>query len=226
MSRQSQIRRGNNPKLDPAPRKAERTRQAILAGALKFLWTRPFRELTVAEVMSFSGASRPAFYQYFSDVHELMETLLQGIEDDIFDVATPWFEGEGDPIPRLQQTISGLVRVCYRQGPILRAVAEAAPLDARLEQAWLNFLKKFDDAVAHRIEEQQAVGLIEPFDARPIAIALNRMDASLLIHHFGRRPRSQQQPVREAIMRIWMSTLYANLARSSSAASRSTKRHK
>ncbi len=30
-------------------RKSERTRQAILDGALEFLWSRPFREMTVAE---------------------------------------------------------------------------------------------------------------------------------------------------------------------------------
>ncbi|MEO2045040.1 MAG: hypothetical protein ABGX16_00520 [Pirellulales bacterium] len=67
---------------------------------------------------------------------------------------------------------------------------------------------KFDDAVAEHIEQHQAEGLIPPFDARPVAIALNRMDASLLIGAFGRRPRSQQEPLLEAITRIWMSTLY------------------
>ncbi len=36
---------GSTPNL----RKSERTRQAILDGALEFLWSRPFREMTVAE---------------------------------------------------------------------------------------------------------------------------------------------------------------------------------
>jgi hypothetical protein len=30
----------------------------------------------------------------------------------------------------------------------------------------------------------------------------------LFIHAFGRHPRSNPEPVREAITRIWMSTLY------------------
>ena len=143
-----------------------------LMRALKFLWTHPFRELTVGEVMSISGASRSAFYQYFADLHELMETLLQGIEDDIFAVAMAWFEGEGDPVALLEETMAGLVRVCYRQGPILRAVADAAPMDERLEKAWTNVLKNFDDAITDRIEQQQAAGLIKPFEARPVAMAL------------------------------------------------------
>lgn len=98
--------------------------------------------------------------------------------------------------------------VCYERGPILRAVADASTTDERLERSWAKFLTKFDDAVTARIEEHQAEGLIPAFDARPVAIALNRLDASLLIHAFGRRPRGNPDSVREAITRIWTSTLY------------------
>jgi len=207
-ARQAQIRSRNDPRNRPVLRKSERTRQAILDAALKFLWTHPFRDLTVAELMSLAGTSRSAFYPYFADLHELMEALLRGIEDDIFAAATPWFEGEGDPIPLLEETMAGLVGVCYRKGPILRAVSDAAPMDGRLEKAWADFLKDFDDAVTHRIEQHQTAGLINPFDARPVAIALNRMDAYLLIHHFGRRPRGSRESAQEAILRVWISTLY------------------
>lgn len=190
------------------PRKSERTHQAILDSALEFLWSNPFREMTVAELMSITAISRSAFYRYFDDLHDLMETLLQGIEEDIFEAAVPWLTGEGDPISLLHESLVGLVRVCYERGPILRAVADASTTDARLERSWATFLGKFDDAVTARIEQHQAEGLIPAFDARPVAIALNRLDASLLIQAFGRRPRSQQEPVRKAIIRIWTSTLY------------------
>ncbi len=191
-------------------RKSERTRQAILDGALEFLWSRPFREMTVAELMSIVGASRPAFYQYFEDLHDLMETLLRGIEEDIFETTDPWFSGEGDPFVMLRESQAGLVRVVYDRGPILRAIADASPSDERLERAWAKFLAAFDDAVAARIEQHQEEGLIPAFDARPVAIALNRLDASLLIHAFGRRPRGDPEPVREALTRIWTSTLYGS----------------
>jgi hypothetical protein len=87
-------------------------------------------------------------------------------------------------------------------------VADAAASDERLEQAWTTFLKDFDDVVAERIEQQQGAGLIVPFPARPIAVALNRLDASMLIEQFGRRPRGNPEVVREALTRIWLSTLY------------------
>ena len=108
--------------------------------------------------------------------------------------------------------MAGLVRVCYQQGPILRAVVDARPMDERLEKAWTKVLKNFDDAITDRIEQQQAAGLIKPFEARPVAMALNRMDASLLIHHFGRRPRGNQKMVQKALLRVWISTLYGDQA--------------
>lgn len=194
------------------PRKSERTRQAILDSALQFFWTHPFRDLTIAELMSSAGASRPAFYQYFADLHDLMETLLQGLSDDIMAAAGPWFKGEGDPVPLLQESLAGLVKICYRRGPILRAVADAAASDERLERSWAAFLKSFDDAVADRIEQQQAANLVPQFPARPVAVALNRMDASLLIEMFGRRPRGNQEVARDALIRIWVSALYGRRA--------------
>ncbi len=189
-------------------RKSDRTRQAILDGALDFLWSQPFRDLTVGELMSRAGASRPAFYRYFDDLHEMMESLLLDIERDILEVAAPWFSKDGDSIDLLRQSLRGMVRICHRQGPILRAVADASPSDERLELAWADFLSRFDDAVTGRIEALQTKGSIAAFDARPVAVALNRMDASLLIHAFGRRPRSKPEPVAEAIVRIWTSTLF------------------
>jgi AcrR family transcriptional regulator len=193
---------------DSKLRKSDRTRSAILDGAQEFLWTRPFREMTVAELMSITGVGRSAFYQYFKDLHELMETLLQGVAEAIFEATDPWFNGEGEATVLLTQSLAALVKVCYEHGPIFRAVAEASTTDEQLESMWADFLTAFDDAVSEQIEQHQAEGLIPKFDARPVAIALNRLDVSLFIHAFGRHPRSNPEPVREAITRIWMSTLY------------------
>lgn len=189
-------------------KKSERTRLAILDSALELLWSRPFRDITISDLMSVTGAGRSAFYQYFDDLYGLMETLLLGLEEDIFEVAAPWFTGEGDPIVLLRESLSGLVRVCYEQGPLLRAVADASTTDERLESSWAGFLLQFDDAVTAHIEGQQAQGIIPAFDARPVAVALNRLDASLFIHAFGRHPRQNPQLVLEAVTRIWTSTLY------------------
>jgi len=188
--------------------KSERTRAAILNAALDFLWSHPYRDMTVNAVMAATGASRSAFYQYFSDPHEVMETLLDMVQEEIFHACAPWISGVGDPVALTQETLAELVRVCYERGPFLRAMSDAAAADKRFEEAWRQFLGGFDDAASARIEADQEQGLIPHFDARPVAIALNRLDACMLIEAFGQHPRSHPEPVREALARVWISTLY------------------
>jgi AcrR family transcriptional regulator len=195
------------------PSKSERTRAAIFERAFEFLWNHQFRDLTVNELMAPLPVGRSAFYQYFSDLHGLMETMLHDVEYEILGVANPWFAGEADAVPALRQSLAELVRVSHARGPILRAVHDAAASDYRLEQAWNAFLGRFDTAVAERIERDQAKGLTPRFDPVPVAIALNRMDAYAFIQAFGRRPRQPQEPVLDGITRIWLSTLYPGATR-------------
>jgi AcrR family transcriptional regulator len=211
-STQEEIRRRNDPSVRTRLRKSERTRQAILEAVFEFLGSRPFRDLTVAELMSLAGSSRPVFYQYFADLHELIENLLNDLQQEILAVARPWLTAEDDPVLQLAKSLSGLVKVCYRRGPIVRAVVEAAPMDERLERAWNDFMKVFDDAVTERIEHHQAARLIPSFEVRPVAIALNRMDVGTVIYHFGSRPRTKPDRVYQSIARIWISTIYGHEA--------------
>jgi AcrR family transcriptional regulator len=190
--------------------KSERTRSAILNAALDFLWTHPFREMTVSSLMTPTGVSRSAFYQYFKDLHDVMETLLVIAQEEIFAVCDPWINGVGDPVALMQETLAGLVRLCYYRGPIFRAVADAATTNKHYEEVWNQFLDRFDDAACSRIEADQEQGLILSFDARPVAIALNRLDAYTLIKAFGQHPGSEPEGVREVLARVWISTLYGS----------------
>jgi AcrR family transcriptional regulator len=198
------------PQPTPKIGKSERTRAAILNAGLEFVWTHPFRDMTVNALMDSTNLSRSAFYQYFKDLHDLMQTLLGMVMEEVFAATGSWFQSTGDPVMLLNESLAGLVDVCYRLGPILRAADDAAATDERIENAWNHFKKQFDDAVTARIEADQAQGLIPQFDARPVAIALNRLDAYTLIEAFGQQPRSKPEPVREALERIWISTLYGS----------------
>jgi len=177
--------------------------------ATRFLWERPFRDLTVTELMAGTPLSRPAFYTYFTDLHELVETLLGDVEAVMHATAHPWVSGEGEPLAALLESQRGVVLTCLDHGPIFRAVAEAAPLDERLEQTWAAFTKRWDDVVEARIEAQQADGLIrKSLDAKRIANALNTMDTGLLLAEFGRRPQGDPEAVLGAMHEVWSRTLY------------------
>ncbi|MDG2224667.1 MAG: TetR/AcrR family transcriptional regulator [Rubripirellula sp.] len=189
-------------------KKSDHTEQSIIDAAITFFWDNPFRELSVQKLMSGTSVSRAAFYQYFDDLYQLMEVLLDSLTQDILLAAGPWLGDEGEPAEQLSVSLHSLVEVAYRNGPLIRAIADAAATDLKLEIAWNQLLNGFDSLVSNRIRQHQESGLIGPLDADSIAIALNRMDAYLFIHHFGRRPRSEPEVVWNAIRCVWLSTLY------------------
>ena len=53
-------------------------------------------------------------------------------------------------------------------------------------------------------------GRIPLFDARPVAFSLTRVNAYTLLDAFGQRPRQRKGPVRQALARVWISTLYGS----------------
>jgi AcrR family transcriptional regulator len=196
----------------PEPRlrigRSERTRAEILDAAFDFLWSRPFRDITVNSLMATTSISRSAFYRYFDDIHGLMQALLTRLESEILEGASPWLTENGDPVALLYESLAAEVRICYRHGPFIKAICDAAGTNAQLEDEWNWFLDRFDDAVSERIVADQELGLIEAFDPRPVATALNRVDAAMYVRAFGHRPRSRPDPVQQAITRVWISTLY------------------
>ena len=188
---------------------ADEAQQLIRQSAVRFLWEHPFRDLTVAKLMAGTELSRPAFYQYFGDLHGLIESLLREVEAMMHQTADPWISGEGEPINALRVSLGGVVRTCVKHGPIIRAVAESAPLDERLEQAWSGFMGRWDKAVAARIQAQQQDGLVtRTLDPQRTANALNALDASVLISKFGRRPQGDPEAVLETLHGIWVGALY------------------
>ena len=164
--------------------------------------------MTVNSLMAMTSSTRSGFYRYFQDIHELMEALLKRLESELLEGVSPWLSDDGDPVALLYESLVAEVRICYRHGPFLKAVSDAAGTSARLEDEWTKFMGRFDDAVIDRITADQELGLIEAFDPRPVAAALNQVDASMYIRFFGQRPRSRPEPVQDAITRVWISTLY------------------
>jgi AcrR family transcriptional regulator len=205
-------------------RTADESQREITEAAIRFLLDHPFRELTVDKLMAGTPLSRPAFYQYFEDLHHLIETLLAEMDAALRASANPWITGDGDPIPALRESLRGVAHVCVEYGPVLRTIVEAAPLDAQLECAWSAFLARWDEAVAARIEALQQAGLVAPFDARQMAYALNRLDVAVFADKLGRRPQADPEALVDVVYRIWLSTLYGNAAKSFRRAARGRRR--
>ena len=147
----------SKPKLVIAPEPARKTGRSELVSAeiqnaaIKFLWSHPFREMTVEKLMEQTSLGRSAFYYHFADLHGLMEALLGTLEAEIMAGASPWLTDDGDPVALLHTSLAAEVRACFRRGPMFKAVSDAAGTNARLEDEWNWLLDRFDDAVSERV---------------------------------------------------------------------------
>src|SRR5689334_20090238 len=101
----------------------------IVAAAEALLRERPFRDLTVDEVMRRTDLSRPSFYVYFRDRHHLVLRVVEHIGGALFTVSDRWEPGEGDGRELVRAATAGVAGVFAEHGPVLRALADAAADD-------------------------------------------------------------------------------------------------
>jgi TetR/AcrR family transcriptional regulator, ethionamide resistance regulator len=190
-----------------SPQEAERE---ILESAERFLRERPLRELTIDEVMAGTGLSRPAFYVYFRDRHDLVLRLIGEIASELFEMADIWLQG-GD----LRASVEGVVSVYAKHGPVLRAISDAAVDDPEVEHAYHDLVQRFIDATAEHIRSEQRSGRAEGMTAKRAAAALVWMNERYLSMCLGGGNTSKQLKPREVadtLAQIWTRTLYLKKA--------------
>ena len=191
------------------PRVAE---EEIIAAAEGLLRERPFRELTVDEVMRRTDLSRPSFYVYFRDRHQLVLRVVERIGEQLWAMSGRWWTGTGDGPALVREAIEGIVGVFAEHGPLLRALADAAADDPQVEEVYVALVQSFVDVTARHIEEEIAAGRSLPLDPRETATALVWMMERHLNLALGRSPFASPAVVQETLATIWVRVLYGEPA--------------
>jgi AcrR family transcriptional regulator len=191
-----------------ATRRRRRTPEAataeIVAAAESLLRDRPYRELTVDEVMRRTGLSRPSFYVYFKDRHALMLRVVDHVREDLMAVANEWYASETADPEVLRRALTGVVGVYGEHAPVARALADASVEDPAVEAAYNGMLQAFVDATADHIHQEQ----ISAGDPTETAKALVWMTERYLYHSSGPVRRVPPGRVLETLAAIWTRALY------------------
>jgi TetR/AcrR family transcriptional regulator, ethionamide resistance regulator len=193
----------SSPRRRRSPESAERE---ILDAAEAFLRERPFRDLTVDEVMARTTLSRPSFYVYFRDRHHLAVRLVEGIGDALFGMANRWLDGEGD----IRDSLQGVAAVYDEHGLVLHAIADAAGHDPEVERVYYGLIERFVAATTARIEADLRAGRVAALDAAPTAGALVWMSERYLLMTLGREPKEPVDTVVQTLATIWTRALYTD----------------
>jgi len=180
----------------------------IIAAAEALLRERPFRELTVDEVMRRTDLSRPSFYVYFRDRHHLVLRVVEHITAELLTPSRRWLHATDDGPAMVREALTGVVDIFAQHGSVLRALADAATDDPDVEQAYGSFVQTFVDAVTRHVEDEVGAGRMPPLDAGEVSRALILMNERYLSEALGREPHAPHEVVVETLATIWTRTLY------------------
>jgi TetR/AcrR family transcriptional regulator, ethionamide resistance regulator len=180
----------------------------ILEAAERVLRRRPFRDLQVADLMDETGLRRSSFYHYFRDRHDLVVGLLEKLAAELVPMNEVWFRAEGDRVANLRAGYEGIGRFWDRHGPVLRAIADAATHDRKVERAHRRFVERFVRGTAGRIRADIECGQIAPLDAEETARALILMSERFLNEKLGRDHSADWRSVVDTLTTIWQRALY------------------
>jgi AcrR family transcriptional regulator len=200
--------------LEPAPRRRRRredSEQEILEAAERLLRERPFRELTVDDLMAATTQSRTAFYRHFTGRQDLLIRLLSDLNQELWAVSQGWFlGGGGDPLAEAREALEKLAGVYQAHGPVLLAMAEAAHHDDEVERVYNALVQGFADGVVARLERDAAAGRASVPNPAEVAAALVWMTERQLAVTFGRQETTaaERAATVEALYTIWTRTLY------------------
>jgi TetR/AcrR family transcriptional regulator, ethionamide resistance regulator len=180
----------------------------IVGAAEALLRERPFRELTVDEVMRRTDLSRPSFYVYFRDRHHLILRVVEHLGNELRTMSQRWYTGSGDGPAQAREAMEGIVDVFAEHGPVLRALADAAADDPEVERVYGGLVQSFVDATRKHIDAEIVAGRVEALDAGETARALVWMMERYLNLSLGRAQGTPRDKVAETLTAIWTRVLY------------------
>ncbi len=110
-------------------------RAAIIAAAEAALRERPFRDVSVEDVMLAAGLARTQFYRHFDDLADLVVAVASSVVGDLMTAHEGLVDVAALDQAHLRDALRPAVEAFAAHGPLVRAVTEAAVHDSAVHEA-------------------------------------------------------------------------------------------
>jgi TetR/AcrR family transcriptional regulator, ethionamide resistance regulator len=192
----------------PARERREQTRARIISAAGELVGERSFHELSVADVMERAGLERTIFYRHFEDLPDLLRQASREAIDSLYETELELSAGHGGSgSDAIRPAMAAAVKVYRRHGPLLRALAEAAPGNEQIAAGRAALRARFDELVAASIKQIAPEAASELGDVEETARALNTLNEAYLVEAFGHEPRVSTETAVRTLTEIWGSVI-------------------
>jgi AcrR family transcriptional regulator len=186
-------------------------RREILDAAEVLLSERPFRDLSVDELMARTSMTRSSFYHYFRSLDEVAIALMRRVQGEMMEAAAPWLEPgyEGDPASAVARGIHETAGVFARHGLVLAAIHEASFRYEAVQRVWREgVLEDWIRTVAAQLRRERERGTTRVADPEEIARALLLMNTAVFVERLGKRSPDPPEAVADTLAEIWIGALY------------------
>lgn len=186
------------------------TEGAILAAARQVIDEDTYARMTIEGIAKRAFVSRTAVYFYFPNKRAVVDRLIQQAFSDMYDAATVYLEGNGDPRRELHLALRRVVGVVNRDAPVLLLAGFLSGTEDRLPPEWAPYIARFVRGAEGRIDRDQERG-IAPADIPALlsAQALLAMAERHITVEVIKAGREASVHVR-ALAELWWRAVYAS----------------
>lgn len=155
MDERGPVDRGGSRRRGPS--KGDLREQAILDTARRLLADKPAERITIDDLVSGAGISRPTFYFYFASKQAVFEALLDPVAGAFIAVADGFLDNPPDR-GELRASLGKLAAVWQEHGPIMRVMMDDSAVGA-LRDCRDRMIGRLVANATTRIERDRASGL-------------------------------------------------------------------
>ncbi len=196
-----------------APRPSGDERQeSILRTAEQLLADRGLDDISIEELATGAGLSRPAFYFYYSSKDEvllaLLDRVIRQVERRVGELPRDFAT---DPAGAWRASIGAFVDVFADHQAVTAATISAGYRSSEIRQLWSRSMDSWIEFSAEVIRGERERGAAPAgVDARDLATALNLMNERVLSATFaGETPALERDTALDTLAAVWLRAIYA-----------------
>lgn len=199
----------------PTTPKGKRTRDQILVAARRVFARLGYVNATMSAIAEESGLSLGGLYRYFGNKEDVFESLIGDIHDELYRASGRTTHDFGtDPYDALLDANRGYLEHYYANRDVMRALIEAANVDARFRDVWFRMRERHVDRFVTALAEKHGIDRVGGQSARLMAEAAACMvEQSAYVWYAHEELRSQTVAVDDAaaiVTHAWHGLFFAD----------------